>query len=367
MEIKTVKNNAVSLLVVSMLLVLPSCGLVDWVKDKFGGGTTPTASSSAGMMEIATTPAGTDGSAVLVTISGKPLITQTMLDTEKQKLLASNPQLQAMISLMDEKQLNRNLVDGMASREIIRKYVADNNIEASDKYKQDYEMVLAQVRDALNTRYFMDAFSVSVTDGEIKKFYDENKDAIPNLLLSRGGVEAVAASFDDEKSARDFAAKAKGMRNDVSRAAAEAGLTDKVKDFKLVSDQSLGIEPELRDKIIDIKSVPSINTFKIGKEYWVVAASKKEEPKYRDLDQVKEELKQLIEKEKTMKKFEEEVARLKSEYKIEVDESFFASQADNAGAFQAAGDSDLAEEGSKSIKTSDASSDADSAPKTALA
>jgi hypothetical protein len=41
-----------------------------------------------------------------------------------------------------------------------------------------------------------------------------------------------------------------------------------------------------------------IQLFKVGKEYWVVAATKKEAPKYRALTQVKDELKPLIEKRK---------------------------------------------------------------------
>ncbi len=55
--------------------------------------------------------AGQDGSAILATMAGKPLITKTMLEAEKKKLLEANPQLEAMISLMDEKQLDRNLID----------------------------------------------------------------------------------------------------------------------------------------------------------------------------------------------------------------------------------------------------------------
>ena len=364
MKVQTyMKKNVASLLVISMLVELPGCRFIDWMKEKFGGSPAPT--TEVDVVGVSSAPATADGSAILVTVGGQPLITQNMLEAEKQKLLASNPQLQAMISLMDEKQLNRNLLDGMASREIIRKYIKDNKLDSSEKYKQDFEMVLNQVRDAINTRYFMDAFSVNVTDGEIKKFYDENKDSIPNLLLSRGGVEAIAVSFDDEKAAKDFVAKAKAVKNDIDRAAKDAGISDKVKDFKLVNDQSLGMEPELRDKIIDIKSVPSMNTFKIGKEYWVVAANKKEAPKYREMAEVKEELKQLLEKEKTMKKFEEEVARLKGEYNIEINEEFFADQGGNANAIQAAGD----EESAKSIQTTDVSDDSErgSKPKTNLA
>lgn len=341
-----IKRNVYPIVVAGLLVLLPGCRLVDWIKGKTGG--TPTTDAT----ELAQTSG--DGSAVLATIEGKPLITQQMLDSEKQKLIASNPQLQAMISLMDEKQLNRNLLDGMASREVIRKYIKDNKLDQSPKYEQDFELALKQIRDALNTRFFMESFAVTVADNEIKKFYDENKDVIPNLLVSRGGVEARALSFSTEKAAKEFEVKAKSLKNDINRAAKEIGLAGNVKDFKLVNEQSLGLESELRDKIVAIKSVPSTHLFHVGKEYWVVAAHKKEAPKYRELTQVKDELKQLIEKEKTIKRFEEEVARLRAEYKVEIKEELFAEKADSAKTVQAAGKEDAKEETANTVKTADA-------------
>ncbi len=54
----------------------------------------------------------------------------------------------------------------------------------------------------------------------------------------------------------------------------------------------------------------------------MIGASKIEKPQYRELDQVKDEIRQLLEKDKTMKKLEEEVARLRNQYRIEVNEEF---------------------------------------------
>lgn len=326
MKHNAIAKNAPILIMIGSLMVLPGCGMLDWIKDKLG--------SKPGSAQR---DAGQDGSAVLVTINGQPLITKGMLEVEKKKLLDANPQLQAMIALMDEKQLDRNLMEGLTSREIIRKYVKDHSIEQSEKYKKDYDMVLGQVKDALNTRYFMEALSVEVADAEIEKFYNENKDAMPNLLTSRGGIRAAGASFSNEQAAKDFAAKVKAAKNNINKAAKDSGLAaDKVKDFKLVNDQSLGIDNELKSKITAMKSFPRVETFKVGKEYWVVAATKKEDSQYRPLEQVKAEIKQAIEKDKTMKRFEEEVASLKGEYKIQVNEDFFSQRMeDNAQSVQA--------------------------------
>lgn len=350
------KKYSTSLIAISALLLLPSCGLVDWVKEKFGSGNSQTPSSMKTAQNSA--PEAADASSVVASIDGKPLITQSMLEAEKKKLLESNPQLQAMIAMMDQKQLDRNLADGMMSREVIRKYIADNNLDKSDKYQKDFDTVIAQVKDALNTRYFMDSFAVSVNDNEVKSYYEQNKAQIPNLLISQGGVEAVGVPFKDEAAAKEFATKVRAEKNAIQKVAGQEGLGAKVKDYKLVNDQSIGIDPELREQIVQVKSVPSVHTFKAGKEYWVVAANKKENPQYQAYDRVKDELRQMLEKDKTMKRFEDEVARLRGEYRIELNEDFFAGDLDNAQAMQAALEKELEED----LKTAAAENNNDAAP-----
>lgn len=338
-------SRGITVLMIGSLVVLPSCGLVDWVKNTFGGKSSTPQSSNGMSVAVASVD---DGSAVLVTMNGKPLITKNMLEAEKKKLIEANPQMEAMLQLMDENQLNRNLVDGMASREIIRKYVKDKNIQESEKYKHDLEMALNQVRDLLNTRFFMEDFQAEVTDADVRNFYEENKDAIPNLILSRGGVEAVGISFANDKAAKEFVEKVKAEKNNIAAAAKAANLSEQLKDFNLVNAESIGINPELRDKIVAIKTTPSLQTFKVGNEVWVVAAKRKEEPQYRDLDSVKVEIRQLLEKDKTMKVVEQEIARLKKEYGVALQEDQFARAADNAlGAPQAMAKA-------KSVKTAQA-------------
>lgn len=331
-------SHGIAVLMIGSVVLLPSCGLIDWVKEKFGG-TTPTTTQESMSVAVASVD---DGSVILATIDGKPLITKNMLESEKKKLIEANPQMEAMLQLMDESQLNRNLVDGMASREIIRKYVGDKKINDTAKYKEQLQMALDQVRDLLNTRFFMEDFQAAVTDDEVKQFYSENKDSIPNLMLSRGGVESVGISFANDQAAKDFMEKVKAAKNNIAAAAKVANLSDKIKDFNLVNAESIGIEPELRDKIVAIKKTPSLQTFKVGNEVWVVAAKRKEEPQYRDLDSVKVEIKQLLEKDKTMKVVEQEVARLKDEYSVKLNESEFAAPVDNARAVQAAAQAEAA-------------------------
>ncbi len=303
------QNKVLSFTIISSLVVLSAC---DW----FGGKKADTGMPTGGNVQ--------DGSEVLVTMKGRPLISRNMLDSEKKKLFENNPQLQAMAGLMDERQLNRNLIDGLASREVIREYIKDNKIEESDKFRKDFDNVLARLKDALYTQYFMEGLNVEVSDAEVNKYYDENKESIPNLLVSRGGVRAKGLAFNDESVARDFALKVKAAKNDLEKVAKENNVIARMKNFNLVNDQSLGMDTELRDKVMEISRTPSVETFKVGKEFWVVAASDKEDAKFRPVEQVSAELKETIKQEKKMKRFEEEISRLKDSYSIVINEDKFA-------------------------------------------
>src|SRR5579872_4691963 len=281
------KNNSIGILMLSSLLLLPSCGLTDWIKDKFGSGS---CGHSQDLMSGQSGVPSSDKSDVLATMNGKPLITRSMLDSEKQRLIESNPQLQAMIALMDGKQLDRNLMDGLASREVIRQYIRDNKIQESEKYKKDFDTILGQVRDALNTRYFMEAFSEKAADTEVQAYYDANKASMPNLLISRGGVAAKAVAFKDRQEAKDFAAKVKAANNDIDKAAKQANIADsKVKDLRLVNEESVGLDDEVKNRISAIDSFPRVEVVKAGNEFWTIAATRKEDSKYRPFEQRSEE------------------------------------------------------------------------------
>ncbi|MDP3889351.1 MAG: peptidylprolyl isomerase, partial [bacterium] len=304
MEIKhiTLKSGSVIVLAVSLML-LPGC--MDWIKEKIGGKPVQQEQMPA---EGITSPEGaavsqegmqsTDDKDVLVWMDGKPLITIEKLKTEKNDLMESNPQLRAMIAFMDEKQLDRNLTDGLTNQAVVDKYVASNKIDQSKEYKQEMDRMMRSVKHMLNTKFFAQELSIVVGDAQVKEFYDKNKESMPNLLVSRGGVKAEGVLFNSQAKAQDFVKKVQEVGS-FQKAAEATGMKDKVKDFKLVHDQSLGMDNTLRDEIVKLNKFPTNKVIRVDdKTYWVVHASAKEETKYRPLDQVKGDLKLFLEKEK---------------------------------------------------------------------
>lgn len=256
---------------------------------------------------------------------GVPLVTSSSLQVEKEKLLKTNPQLKMMIEAMDERQLDRSLSEGLMNQAIVDRYIEEKEIDKKQDYQAELQEGYKAVERMINTKFFSQALPIQVTDAEVKDFYEKNKNVVPDLLISRGGTEAMGMMFDDEKMANDFLRETKEQKN-LQKAAQKMGLTDKVKDFKVVNEQSIGIEAPLREKIVNMKTTPGTELLKVDDKFWVVYTSKKNEPKYRPLGQVKDNIKQFLEKEKRSEKFDEEMTKLKKEYKVVVNEAYFKSE-----------------------------------------
>lgn len=302
-----------ALALILSLIVLPGCALVDWFKGKSNG-----AEQTSSAVEI--TPQA--GDAVLVTMDGKPVITESMLQEKFNQVLEDNPQLKAILPLMPT--AKQDLLNAMVSEAIINKYAAEKGIENNPQYQKELACMIESVKSMLKSKYFAVDHPVNVTEAEVKKFYEENKAAMPDLLLSHGGVKAVGISFDKEADAKAFAEKAKAG---FSKAAADSNLKDKITDFKFVNNQSLGIDAALRGKIAAIKKTPVVEVIKDGTgKFWVVHATEIESAKYRPFEQVQAGIKQFVEKEKRVEDLKNQINKLKQKYNVVVNEDYFKKQ-----------------------------------------
>jgi len=140
---------------------------------------------------------------------------------------------------------------------------------------------------------------------------------MPDLLVSRGGVRAMGVKFSTEEKAKEFLNKVNAQKGNISKAA-EANKVN-IQDFKLVNAQSVGIAPELRDKISALTQVPSTNMFKINdKTFWVVRATAKEQPAYHEYAKVKDQLKKYLEDQEREKALRQVMDNLKTKYNVEI-------------------------------------------------
>jgi hypothetical protein len=210
----------------------------------------------------------------------------------------------------------------LLSQELVDEYVHRNGLNKTPEYLAERERVMVQVDRALNTRLFMDKLNVSVPDAEVRKFYDDNRDKIPELMVSPGGAKVEGVSFDQESDAKAFLAKAKEHATaSLETVAAEAGHKKGYRDFKLVNAKSEGIDAALKAKIMATKQVPGDELVQVGTSWWVVRVHSKEEPKYHPFEQIKPALADHLKKQKEAAALDQEIGKLKAEYGVKIDDS----------------------------------------------
>ncbi len=306
------------LLLVSMVVVLPGCSL-------FKSENKPAETSVQTPAVSDNYVAASDKSAVLATINGKALITEAMLQDEFDKFIESNPQAKAILTLMPDAQTQ--FLDAMVSQKLFDVYVNETGISNSAEYQAELKKIQDAARQMLNAKWFNDKHPAIVSDADVRKFYDENKNNIPQLVESRGGVNAVAIQFDTEAAAKAFLDKVKNKSAEFSALAKEANLSDKLRDFKLVNAQSMTIDPLLRDKILAYRSFPTVDLVKVSdKSFWVVNAHSKEDVKYAPFEKVKNDLREYVKNMKQGEVVKGELDKLKAKYNVKMNQEFLDKQ-----------------------------------------
>ncbi len=260
-----------------------------------------------------------DGSPVLMRINGRPVLTVKSIDADFERLVEENPQFKQVLPFMPDAKMN--FFKGMVSQQIIDEYIRRNGIDTSPEYQREFAKTVDQVKHMMNMNYFSERHPAEVSETEVRKFYDENKDKIPDLIQSQGGVKAEGVSFNNEDDAKAFLAKVKEASASFEKVAADAGYASHYNDFKLVNAQSMQIDPALKAKLMKITSLPSVELVNVGNEWWVVRAESKVEPTYVSFDQVKPMLQEHLKKQKQMETFEKVIDTYKDTYGVEIDDS----------------------------------------------
>jgi hypothetical protein len=307
----TRKSFSIALLVTA-LVVLPGCAPLDWIKKQFGGEKVITESTGASATGKTDTAACAMDGNVLVSMDGKPLVTTDDLEQNYRQVLEERPDLAKLEGVVKE-----SLKQGLFRQAVVDEYVKRNNIQNGAAYQKDRDIMAETCRKILNVKYFKEAHPAKVHESEIKEYYESNKDTFPDLIIERGGVETMALAFDKEGDAKTFLIKAKAAPKDFEKLAKESGHKDKFRDFKFVNARSPEVDPAIKNAILETKSFPEVKLVHACNMYWVVNVLSKKESKYRPFDeQVKEGLRQYMIQDREAKVMDEEMAKLKEEYKI---------------------------------------------------
>lgn len=261
------------------------------------------------------------GEDVLVSVDGKPILKLTEFKQYVSDATARDPNMGVMAQFMPD--FEEKVFEGAAyPRVIFNEWAKRNNITNKEEYKKEREKSIQLLDDMLNQEWFVKAHVTEVSDSEIKKYYEENKEKDPGLMVSAGGVEAKGVSFANDAKAQEFFKKAQAHGGNIDLAAKE--LNVKITDLGKVNKMSF-VGEAVKNKILEAKAMPTVLPVinEGGKEFWVVKVFKREPAKYRPFEQIKGALKEHL----MARKMSETIQKLMPEYEqkfgISVNRSYF--------------------------------------------
>lgn len=298
---KHVRSSLLLLSTFGIVMMLSSCKPLEWIKSRFGGSRTQ---SSYGSTDV------------LLTIEGQPAITAGEFEKYYDQVLEQQPQLRSFAAMMPD--LKENVYSTLASQKILEHWAKKNGVNQKPEYQKDRETLLENIERGLAIKYFQAEHPVMISDEEIKKFYDENKDTM--YVLAQGGVNATGVSFDNQAAAKAFLDKAKQPKADLAKLAGASKLN--FRNFGRVHEQSAHVDEALRKKILSMKN-SSVDLFPVGKNYWVVQVSSKEESKYYPFEQAKDDARSRLNNDRMVEMFNTELSKLKNEYNVVEHKGYF--------------------------------------------
>lgn len=284
-------------------------------------------SDKAEVVDVSVNPSSSNSVAagsgeVLLSIDGKPVITADKFEEHKQMAAKGNQQLQMLLAMMPDAEYNI-LFKNMANQQIIKAWGEKNGVASNPGFIKEREQIRELMDLQLFMKYFEEAHPIHVTDKEVKQFYDEKKEAIPGLVVNPGGYALDRVNFTSKDAANAFLAKVKGKSAAEFKAVAKAENVT-VADMKV--NQQSHVNPALKTRVLSMTKLPQQEMVKVGQDsYWVINVISKEEPEYRSFDapEVKQGLREMLIQQQKEKEYEKQIAKLRSEYKVEENKAYF--------------------------------------------
>ena len=334
------KNNKLSLILKGSALVLtvsllPGCKFFDFFKKK-----------EAEKSETAETKAA-DDSLVLCSIDGKASIKKSDFDKRVTQMLQANPYFRGAGAEMLPLNVKRKFLDRLVEEELFVLDADKQKIENDAEFQKSLNEMVALVTRSLKIQFKEKKVydSTTVAEDQSKKYFDEHK---KQYVKVAGGVLANGVKFDTDAAANSFLTKAKLNINDFDKLAKQ-DKAGKFREFGRISEESNGFGAEaipapIKESVMALQNLPAVEKIKVGKEIWIVKASDKKDSVFFEFDEVKPQVEAMIKNNEFRNKLTSEIEKLKSEYKVTVNEDFFKDAAQPAAAPAAAEQSDDAQE-----------------------
>ncbi|WP_404988372.1 peptidylprolyl isomerase [Clostridium culturomicium] len=134
---------------------------------------------------------------ILATVNGKEI-------TENDLNMAMTRFPQENQAFFATEQGKAQLLEQLISFELVSKYAADEKLDETEEYKEQLEILKKDLLIQAGVKKVLDA--VTVTDEEVKAFYDNN----PNMFKGEASVRAKHILVDSEEKAKEVKASIDG-------------------------------------------------------------------------------------------------------------------------------------------------------------
>jgi len=270
-----------------------------------------------------------DGSAVLLTIDGKPVLTAQEYEDQLNMARQANPQVDYLLDAMPNAEKDY-VFKGVATGKLMKAWAEKEGLDKHPEIQKQRKQLHESVDLQLYMKHFDETNPTHVSDEDLKKFYDEKKDVIPGLMTSQAGVQAHYVRFSSKDKAENFLEKVKDIKS-VKDFIKEA----KKDDLSPVDDtihQKSNLSEVIKNTVLNIKKFPTLKLIKTGDtSYWVLYAGGKSDAKYLELNdpRVQQGLKKMMTDEHKEKQLEQFIEKLKTELKASENTNYFEQKAED--------------------------------------
>ena len=277
----------------------------------------------------------TDRGELLLSIDGKPVLYSQDFEDQKMMALQQDQRLAMMLQMMPELEIDL-LLKSIEAAQILKEWVVREKLDQDPTFVK----TLRQYQDAVMTQMCMkayqDAHPITVTEKEAKEFYEANKAKIQGLAISPAGVDVVCVKFAKKDEAERFTHKIKdGSKKNFEAAAKELNLTV----VPMVINEEGYADEAIKNCALAATKFPSKEMVKMSDgSYMVVGITGKKNPEYHsfDLPEVKQGITRMCMDSKREESQLAEVERLKKEYNVVADRSYFEKKAEKNANLQKA-------------------------------
>jgi len=212
MKKTTLRKAAHVALLALPIAMLPGCAMLDWVKEKLGMSHPQSSMSEmsdmSGMAEMsgeqfdmsgekktANGVAANDGSKVLVTMSGKAVITEKMLQDELDQMIAQRPELAQLPK--------EQLLTPMILQVVVDEWANRKGLYSDPGFKKARAFMIKQLERGLAAEEFSKAHPAKVTDADLRALYDKHKGMLQGKEFEEV-KEMLKPLAEQEKQAKNF-------------------------------------------------------------------------------------------------------------------------------------------------------------------